>query len=137
MRRVVHLFTTVHIDSVRRLGYQVWGSGLMEASVAKFISDAHHRAPGQGSLLAGWEQTLNYEAVSDALRDYEATLTFKLTDEQRKAVIGAVCAPVAGISGGAGTGKTTILRAILGAYKRIATGLSYYPVALAGRAAQM
>lgn len=117
-------------------GYQVWGAGLMEASVAKFITDALSREPGQGSVLAGWEQTVTYEAVSDALRDYEAALPFSLTDEQAKAVIGAVCAPVACISGGAGTGKTTILRAIIGVYERLTSGLVYFPVALSGRAAQ-
>jgi len=117
-------------------GYQVWGSGLMEAAVAKFISDALRREPGRGSLLAGWERTLTHKAASDALRNYEATLSFKLTDEQAKAVIGAVCAPVAGISGGAGTGKTTILRAIIRVYKKLTPGLVCYPVALSGRAAQ-
>lgn len=117
-------------------GYQVWGLGLMEASVAKFISDVLHREPGQGSVLAEWEKTITYEAASDALRDYEASLPFSLTDEQKKAVIGTVCAPVAGISGGAGTGKTTILRAIIGVYERLSSGLVYYSVALAGRAAQ-
>lgn len=117
-------------------GYQVWGSGLMEASVARFICDALHRVPGQGSLLAGWERNLSYQAASDALRDYETTLPFKLTDEQAKAVIGAVCSPVAGISGGAGTGKTTILRAIIRVYKKLAPGLVSYPIALSGRAAQ-
>jgi len=117
-------------------GYQVWGTGLMEASVAKFISAALNRKPGRGSVLAGWEQTVTYEAASGAFLDYEATLPFNLTDEQAQAVIGAVCSPVAGISGGAGTGKTTILRAILGVYDRLSEGLAYFPVALSGRAAQ-
>jgi exodeoxyribonuclease V alpha subunit len=117
-------------------GYQVWGTGLMEASVAKFISDALIRKPGQGSVLAAWELTVTADAASQALRDYESTLSFKLTEEQVKAVIGAVCAPVAGISGGAGTGKTTILRAIIGVFDRLSSGLTYYPVALSGRAAQ-
>jgi len=117
-------------------GYQVWGLGLMEASVAKFIVDALNRKPGEGSELADWEKTVTYEAASDALREYEVTLPFSLTDEQAKAVIGAVCAPVAGISGGAGTGKTTILRAIIGVFERLSSGLVYFPVALSGRAAQ-
>ncbi|GFO67503.1 ATPase AAA [Geomonas limicola] len=117
-------------------GYQVWGTGLMEASVAKFIADALHRGPGQGSFQAAWERTVTLEAASKALCEYEGTLPFKLTEEQKRAVIGAVCAPVAGISGGAGTGKTTILRAIIGVYKRLSSGLAYYPIALSGRAAQ-
>jgi exodeoxyribonuclease V alpha subunit len=43
---------------------------------------------------------------------------------------------ICGISGGAGTGKTTILKAILGVYNLIASELPCYQVALAGRAAQ-
>jgi len=117
-------------------GYQVWGAGLMEASVAKFIIDALNREPGRGSVLAGWEKTVTHGAATDALRDYEAALPFTLTSEQAKAVVGAVCAPVAGISGGAGTGKTTILRAIIGVYERLSSDLTYFPVALSGRAAR-
>jgi exodeoxyribonuclease V alpha subunit len=46
-------------------------------------------------------------------------------------------APVCCISGGAGTGKTTILKAILGVYEAIAHGsLPCYQVALSGRAAR-
>lgn len=117
-------------------GYQVWGAGLMEASVAKFISDAFNRAPGSGSTFAGWEQSVTYEAASAALRDYESSLPFNLTDEQARAVIGAVCAPIVGISGGAGTGKTTLLRTIIDIYGRLSSGLACFPIALSGRAAQ-
>ena len=117
-------------------GYQVWGSGLMEAASANFIVNALHREPGQGSTHAVWEKAITYESVSAVLRDYEATLPFKLTDEQTNAVIGAVCSPVAVISGGAGTGKTTILRAVLGIYDRLAPALVCFPVALSGRAAK-
>lgn len=117
-------------------GYQVWGSGLMEATVAKFLYDAFKRDPGRGSLHAGWEQSLSYQSAADALREYEAEFPFKLTAEQREAVIGAVCAPIACISGGAGTGKTTIIKAIIGVYDRLSSTLPYYPIALSGRAAQ-
>lgn len=44
--------------------------------------------------------------------------------------------PVACISGGAGTGKTTILQAVLGVYQDISRGLTLKQVALSGRAAQ-
>ncbi|MEL4239868.1 AAA family ATPase [Shewanella xiamenensis] len=117
-------------------GYQVYGKALMEAAVAQFIVDAHQRPAGEGCLLAGWECNLSKELVETALTDYESTLDFNLTTDQRDAVVGAVLAPVCGISGGAGTGKTTILRAVLGVYDRVAQGVQCYQVALAGRAAQ-
>ncbi|WP_024606479.1 MULTISPECIES: AAA family ATPase [unclassified Pseudoalteromonas] len=117
-------------------GYQVYGKALMEASVAQFLVDAHQREAGDGCLLAGWETALSNDLVQAALTDYERTLDFNLTDDQRDAIIGAVLSPVCGISGGAGTGKTTILKAVLGVYNRVADGVECYQVALAGRAAQ-
>jgi exodeoxyribonuclease V alpha subunit len=113
-----------------------FGTALMEAAVAQFLVDSHQRSLGAHSLTAGWEKGLTKSAVKLALVEYETNLTFELTVEQRNAVIGAVMTPVCGISGGAGTGKTTILQAILGVYGLIAGELPCYQVALAGRAAQ-
>ncbi|WP_257266726.1 ATP-dependent RecD-like DNA helicase [Endozoicomonas sp. ONNA2] len=122
----------VKVDS----GYQVYGSALMEAVVALFLAKAHGRSAGTGSLVAGWEAGLTENSVIDALEAYEQTLPFQLTGDQRKAVVGSVLSPVCGISGGAGTGKTTILKAILGVYQALAGGMAFYQVALSGRAAQ-
>jgi exodeoxyribonuclease V alpha subunit len=117
-------------------GYQVFGKALMEAAVARFLVGAHKRERGEGALLAAWEIRLTRQGALDVLSKYESTILFPLTDEQREAVVGAVMNPVSCISGGAGTGKTTILRAILGVYDAIADGIACYQVALSGRAAQ-
>jgi len=117
-------------------GYQAWGAALMEAEVARRLILALRRPAGHGSLLAAWEHRVDASTLRSALARYEQELSFTLTEEQRQAVIGALSGPVVGISGGAGTGKTTILRAIIGLYRALADGLVFLPVALSGRAAQ-
>lgn len=117
-------------------GYQLIGSAIQEATVAKFLHDCANRKAGSGSLLAGWEQTLTDETILQALADFEDTLPFSMTDEQRQAVIGVVKSNFAVISGGAGTGKTTILLAVLHLYEALSKGMSMQLVALSGRAAQ-
>lgn len=120
-----------------KAAYQSYGCALMEHEVADFLVKALFRSPGSGAGQARWETQLDRRRVEEALQRYEAHfLDFQLLPEQREAVIGAVLAPVCGISGGAGTGKTTILRAVLGCYESLASELPSYQVAVAGRAAQ-
>jgi exodeoxyribonuclease V alpha subunit len=116
--------------------FQVYGKALMESTVAQFLVDAYKRRPGAHALLAGWEKDMTRYAVEKAVLEYESSLGFALTNEQRMAVVGAVMSPVCCISGGAGTGKTTILKAVLGVYDLLADGMPCYQVALSGRAAQ-
>jgi exodeoxyribonuclease V alpha subunit len=69
-------------------------------------------------------------------RAYKKEITqsvFKLSDMQNKAVTSALDNNVSCITGGAGTGKTTVLRTILKLYYDC--GFDIYPLALAGRAA--
>ncbi|SBT12971.1 AAA family ATPase [Vibrio celticus] len=112
------------------------GSALIEDKVARTITDKINRKRGEGSLLAIWERSVTEIDVREALSQFESTLLFELTEEQREAVIGAVLAPVTCISGGAGTGKTTILLAVLAVYRAVANGITIKQVALSGRASQ-
>jgi len=117
-------------------GYQVYGAALQEAAVATFLIDCLKRAPGANSIMAGWEKLVTDAKVAKALSKYEKTLDFPLTNEQKEAVKGAVMSPVCGISGGAGTGKTTILKAVIGVHRALSESLPVCQVALSGRAAQ-
>ncbi|MFM5084896.1 AAA family ATPase [Aeromonas media] len=60
-------------------------------------------------------------------------LPYELTAMQNKAVLTALDYAVSCITGGAGTGKTTVLRTALRAYRKI--GFEVHAVALSGRAA--
>jgi exodeoxyribonuclease V alpha subunit len=117
-------------------GFQSLGAAIQERTVSRFLTKCSERPPGSGSLLAGWEKDLTDNQIEAALKSFEASLPFRMTAEQRAAVISAVKSPVSIISGGAGTGKTTILLAILAIYDQLSSGLAKYQVALSGRAAQ-
>ncbi|MFC3636087.1 AAA family ATPase [Camelimonas fluminis] len=117
-------------------GYQGLGAAIQEHAVARFLNRSAARPSGAGAMLAAWERDLTDELIESALRAFEATLPFAMTAEQRAAVKGTVKSPVGVISGGAGTGKTTILLAILAVYDQIAQGMVKFQVALSGRAAQ-
>ncbi|WP_173514869.1 ATP-dependent DNA helicase, partial [Sinorhizobium psoraleae] len=80
--------------------------------------------------------------VVEAISKVEEEIGYALTDAQREAVFMATTCGVCVISGGAGTGKTTVVRAILAALEAIrdslpasqAHGVEHLQVALAGRA---
>ena len=118
--------------------YQSYGCALMEHDVADFLVKSLFRSPGSGAGQAGlWETQIDRNRVEQALHRCEKDFQhFSLLPEQREAIIGSILAPVCGISGSAGTGKTTIIRAVLGCYELLAAELPTYQVAIAGRAAQ-
>jgi exodeoxyribonuclease V alpha subunit len=117
-------------------GYQIYGSALMEAAVARFICETFDRAKGAHSSSSTWEINITYRIAEKALAIYEATLKFPLTGEQREAVINTVLSNVCCITGGAGTGKTTIIKAILAVYAAVTNNIPVFQIALSGRAAQ-
>lgn len=117
-------------------GLQGLGAAIQEHAVARFLNQSAARPAGSGAFLAAWEEHLTDASIEAALIAFEDTLPFTMTPEQRAAVNGAVKSPVSIISGGAGTGKTTILLAILAAYDQLASGMAQFQVAVSGRAAQ-
>jgi exodeoxyribonuclease V alpha subunit len=73
-------------------------------------------------------------AHSNAYNDAVSTIPFPLTPKQHEAAISAVEQAVSVIIGGAGTGKTTVLKAVLNTYQKL--DYEIHPVALSGRAAK-
>lgn len=117
-------------------GFQLEGEFLLEALTGKRLREAALRSPGSESDIAGWECALTTEEVTQLLHEFEETISFDLTEEQRGAVALACRENVIALSGGAGTGKTTLLRAILTVLEKASLGVDICQVALSGRAAQ-
>jgi exodeoxyribonuclease V alpha subunit len=102
------------------------GPLVMELSVAMAVA-SRLQAPGGISTLSD----LQIDAV---LADFERDEDMVLNAEQRQAVRTAASHNFALIAGGAGVGKTTVLKALYCMYDR--AGIRVHQVALAGRAAK-
>ena len=95
---------------------------LIETAVARRISELLSMTPPD------WRKEHD-DAYSHALNE----LDYDLTDKQKNAVMGSLYSTVSLITGGAGTGKTTVTRTVLRAYDQMDYKIT--ALALSGRAA--
>ncbi len=105
--------------------YQARGPELMEREVEAAVA----------ARLARPRPRLDRAAVAVAISEVEHASGLVLEPEQREAVLTALGAGFAVIDGGAGTGKSTIVKAVLHAHARLGRG-EMVQVALSGRAAK-
>jgi exodeoxyribonuclease V alpha subunit len=112
--------------------WQPFGPWVMETFVRDRIRERVEAeyAPS-GSLFSSRPED---SQVADLVAAFEAQEGFPLTEEQRHAVWLALTQRFALVLGGAGTGKTSLLKAV--AFAQAETGGTLHAVALAGRAAQ-
>ena len=101
------------------------GPFVMENMVAKTVSDR---------LRLGNTQLLTCDDVEKVVVDYESTEGIKLNVEQNRAIQMAATHAFSLVTGGAGVGKTTVLKAIYRIYDT--AGVHIVQMALAGRAAK-
>ena len=106
-------------------GVQPLGALVMERQVAKAVADR---------LMADVKPLLPPHDVDALLRRYEAVENIELNSEQRRAVQLAADLPFTLITGGAGVGKTTVLKALYEVFD--CAGVAVTQLALAGRAAK-
>lgn len=106
-------------------GVQPLGALVMERQVAQAVTD---RLDTPDVAL------MTVAEVDDILQAYEASEGIELNAEQRHAVHLGAEKPFALITGGAGVGKTTVLKALYKVYDKV--GIEVVQLALAGRAAK-
>jgi exodeoxyribonuclease V alpha subunit len=107
------------------------GAWAMEKKVADFFADRLPSIPGVDQkqiVLSRTEQDCSHQAQE---RPHPFV---QLTDEQRSAICTVAYERVGLISGGAGVGKTTVLKALYEHFDSV--GVAVIQVAIAGRAAQ-
>ena len=106
-------------------GVQPLGAMVMERQVAQAVADR---------LTATVPALLPIDDVEELLLAYEKAEDIELNPQQWEAVRLAATKPFVLITGGAGVGKTTVLKALYNVYDR--AGISVTQLALAGRAAK-
>lgn len=106
-------------------GIQSLGALVMERKVSKAVTER---------LAATGMPLMPPAEVDELLGSYEATESIELNTEQRRAVHLAVERSFILITGGAGVGKTTVLKALYKVYDH--AGIGVVQLALAGRAAK-
>lgn len=101
--------------------YHPTGQLLLEAVVAKRL------------VALSLSNEIKQQSVSFAVQQAKQDLLYDLNPKQNEAVDTALQCSVSCITGGAGTGKTTVLRTILKAFHELGYGI--HALALSGRAA--
>lgn len=114
---------------------QVQGLAHIEETIAARLNAMHDQRSLDQDELFGVELPPPAD-VQLSIALYESMNEIELTPEQREAVLTSATNRVSLILGGAGTGKTTVLKALCNAIDQFTPGTAIHQLALAGRAAQ-
>ena len=98
--------------------------------------DAEQNSAQRIANLAGAASGFSQAAIADALTASQRKLGIALSQSQRAAVMMCMQNRLSIITGGPGTGKTTVLRVILDVFRRLKEGASFLLAAPTGRAAR-
>ncbi len=113
-------------------GYQPVGAAALESRIADRIrAMVAGEAPTQFTLF---NMKVGADWLAGAIAENEAAQGFELNAQQREAILLAATEQFSVLTGGAGVGKTTVLRVIIDIAKHL--NLKVLQMALAGRAAK-
>ncbi|MGR5268296.1 ATP-dependent DNA helicase, partial [Vibrio astriarenae] len=105
---------------------QVRSMDIVESGIASIIYNIS-RTP---------KYPINTDKINDQINCYERQVGFKLTDEQRHAVLQCTTSHFTVLTGGAGCGKTTVLEAICFTLEELHLTRKIFLMALSGKAAK-
>jgi len=112
-------------------GYQPLGAAVMEKAIANRLRELLAGLPGPERNLF----SINLPSIiAEAIAGFEKSVGVQLNAGQRGAVAMALHQPLSVLTGGAGTGKTTVLQVIHRVAEQV--GVPVLQMALSGRAAQ-
>jgi exodeoxyribonuclease V alpha subunit len=116
--------------------YQLNGSHLMESYIAQRLMEilAGENSVGQKGLFTQGSGDLS--CLEKVIGTFEVAHDISLSHEQRAAVLTSAGTNLSLILGGAGTGKTTVLKALYAAIDALVPGTKIIQLALAALAAQ-
>jgi len=114
-------------------GWQPIGPLAMERYVAERVASLINGDDAKASQPSLFHRRAGELLATGWLERWQALHGMKLNAEQREAIHAALTCPFSLLLGGAGVGKTTVLKAIFDLAQEI--GVSVHPMALSGRAA--
>ncbi len=111
--------------------YQALGPFIMERTVSDRLRKFLHESDPEPSLILS---SASKSDINRLIAEFETNNSIALNEEQREAVLTSVTNRFSIITGGAGTGKTTVLKCLYHVLN--ALGYSAVQMALAGKAAK-
>jgi exodeoxyribonuclease V alpha subunit len=118
----------------KEVGYQPIGAALIESGIAKRLVRIQRGETSRQGQLFHSTNKINPSLVENKISTFEASYGIRLNEEQKEAVLLATSKPLSVLTGGAGVGKTTVLKIVIDITEE--AGGTVYQMALAGRAAQ-
>ena len=122
---------TAITDSIYAMEDKLWWNEDKSKIGLKYYYDLEHKIAEELLRIRNAECSFDYSEWEDAISRIEYLQGWEYTDEQKNAIKKALDETVILIQGGAGTGKSSVVRAILEALKTC----SFVQCALSGKAA--